>query len=81
MEKCTFYEIIGSDCGTESPPRKDVTRNEIIPLGNGMKNIDGNMKLLQLLKPFRNNNRGRINSQQGRWDLFNLMTLLHSTVQ
>ena len=47
MEKCTFYEIVGSDCGPHIPPRKDVKVSEIIPLGNCMKNIDGHMKLLQ----------------------------------
>ena len=48
MENCTFYEIVGSDCGPHIPPRKDVTVSEIIPLGNCTKNIDGHMKLLQL---------------------------------
>ena len=71
MEKCTFYEIVGSDCGPHIPPRKDVTVSEIIPLGNCTKNIDGHMKLLQL-------SRSEIKTEAELIDLFSF--LRHSLV-
>ena len=48
MDKCSFSEIVGSDCGPIIPPRKDTFVDEIISLEDCRKDILGHMKQLQL---------------------------------
>ena len=50
MEKCSFGEILGSNCGPiiRIPPGKDTFVDEIISLEYCKKDILGHMKQLQL---------------------------------
>ena len=48
MEKCSFGEILGSNCGSIIPPEKDTFVDEIISLEYCKKDILGHMKQLQL---------------------------------
>lgn len=48
MEKCSFGEILGSNCGPIIPPGKDTFVDEIISLEYCKKDVLGHMKQLQL---------------------------------
>lgn len=48
MEKCSFGEIFGSNCGPIIPPGKETFVDEIISLEYCKKDILGHLKQLQL---------------------------------
>ena len=48
MEKCSFAEILGSNCGPIIPTGKDTFVDEIISFEYCKKEILGHMKQLQL---------------------------------